>query len=426
MSRFPAYSPSSPQLASDSVSQNSAEVAVAQAGTTSFTESTNESSDNLSITSWTAPKFFSDLSVFNITHFASGKDNLDVVIGITPGLGDIVYADSEGSSLRTLWRNASAMLQLFYPKNSINPAGWPRGGSEFYATPLDLSNASSVTLKYKVFFPSDFDWVKGGKLPGLYGGHTRCSGGDPALDCFSTRLMWRADGAGELYLYAPKYRQTQSLCRALPLSVCDGTYGLSIARGSFQFSKGEWTDVSQTVVLNSPGVPDGGFYLKVNGKEAITRRDVFYRDKARDPFIPNLSNGPNSQPDEDGGLLGSLLGGLVGSGLRLKLDESQTRTLRDSLDRSTAFVSESPTHCGTANVNKQTDSQLWQEPLEHDDETLTDARPREVSTQEADKPIGFKGLFFSTFFGGHHKEFATPKDQFVWFKDFALHINDQS
>ena len=30
----------------------------------------------------------------------------------------------------------------------------------------------------------------------------------------------------------------------------------------------------------------------------------------------------------------------------------------------------------------------------------------------------------STFFGGHDKEWATPKDQFVWFKDFELSVND--
>ena len=173
--------------------------------------------------------------------------------------------------------------------------------------------------------------------------------------------------------------------------MCDGKYGLSIARGSFRFLKGEWTHISQTVVLNSPGVPDGGFYLKVNGKEAITRRDVFYRDKSRDPFIPNLSHGPNSQPDEDRGLLGSLLGGLVGSRLGLKLDETQVPSLRASLDRSTAFVSESPTQCDT---NMQTDSQLWQEPPEHTDDTPVDARPPEVNTQETDEPIGFKGMFF--------------------------------
>lgn len=158
--------------------------------------------DVFSISAWSPPKFFTDLSAFNITHFASGRDNLEVVVGITPGVEDIFHVDDSDSDASSweLWTNASAMLQLFYPKDSVNPARRPQGGSEFYAKPLDISEANDVTLEYKVFFPGDFDWVKGGKLPGLYGGHARCSGGDPALDCFSTRLMWRAGGAGELYL----------------------------------------------------------------------------------------------------------------------------------------------------------------------------------------------------------------------------------
>ena len=65
---------------------------------------------------------------------------------------------------------------------------------------LHLSGAKNVSLEYSVFFPLDFDWVEGGKAPGIYGGHDGCSGGDDALDCFSTRLMWRGKGAGELYL----------------------------------------------------------------------------------------------------------------------------------------------------------------------------------------------------------------------------------
>ena len=167
---------------------------------TSSVEPTSDSdlSDDFSPSSWEAPKFFTNLSAFNITHFAAGRHNLEVVGGITLGAEDTVYADE--SSSWTLWTNASAMLQLFYPKDSINPAGWPQGGSEFYASPLDINQARNVTFEYKVFFPGDFEWVKGGKLPGLYGGRTGCSGGDPALDCFSTRLMWRAGGAGELYL----------------------------------------------------------------------------------------------------------------------------------------------------------------------------------------------------------------------------------
>ena len=186
--------PDSPQLA---FIQNSAGVIVARE-TTSHVERVSDIPDDFSISAWASPKFFTDLSAFNVAHFASGRDNLEVVVGITPGGEDIVRADDAPSW--KLWTNASAMLQLFYPKDSVNPARRPQGGSEFYAKPLDISKANNVTLEYKVFFPGDFDWVKGGKLPGLYGGHTRCSGGNPALDCFSTRLMWRAGGAGELYL----------------------------------------------------------------------------------------------------------------------------------------------------------------------------------------------------------------------------------
>ncbi|KAJ3877025.1 hypothetical protein F5051DRAFT_17105 [Lentinula edodes] len=62
--------------------------------------------------------------------------------------------------------------------------------------------------------------LMGGKLPGLYGGRQGCSGSDAAVDCFSTRPMWRKDGQGELYLYAPKDKQTDSLCND-PKSVCD-------------------------------------------------------------------------------------------------------------------------------------------------------------------------------------------------------------
>ncbi len=63
-----------------------------------------------------------------------------------------------------------------------------------------------------MFFPTGFNFVKGGKLPGLYGGKASCTGGDPAVDCFSTRLMWRAEGQGELYLYANREAQDPAIC----------------------------------------------------------------------------------------------------------------------------------------------------------------------------------------------------------------------
>jgi len=40
--------------------------------------------------------------------------------------------------------------------------------------------------------------------------------------------------------------------------------------------------------------------------------------------------------------------------------------------------------------------------------------------QSRKKLVNFVGLFFSTFFGGHDDKYATPRDQYVWFKDFAI------
>jgi hypothetical protein len=31
--------------------------------------------------------------------------------------------------------------------------------------------------------------------------------------------------------------------------------------------------------------------------------------------------------------------------------------------------------------------------------------------------------FCSTFFGGHEEQYATPVDQYTWFKDFAIVLN---
>ncbi|TRM56979.1 polysaccharide lyase family 14 protein [Schizophyllum amplum] len=227
----------------------------------------------------------SDLAAFNISHFAAGSANLRLATlapeAHPPPADPFTLFSSDSNSTSSSSNSSSrTALQLLYPADSINPgapaADHPLGGAEFYATPLDLRTASSVTLTYAVYFPPAFDWVLGGKLPGLYGGRRGCSGGDAAEDCFSTRLMWRKGGVGELYLYAPKAAQPASLCGA-PGSVCDAAWGLSIGRGAFRWVAGAWTTVSQTVRLNTPGKADGGFALDVDGIRVVERSDVYYR-----------------------------------------------------------------------------------------------------------------------------------------------------
>ena len=142
---------------------------------------------------WVAPGKMDDLTPFGVTSFpSSGRRNLQIVTDVP------INAWANGSNVTST--DPSSILQLFFPQDSIDPARKPTGGAEFYATPLDISNAQNVSLKYSVFFPANFDFVLAGKMPGLYAGHKGCSGGNAALDCFSTRLMWRKEGAGELYL----------------------------------------------------------------------------------------------------------------------------------------------------------------------------------------------------------------------------------
>ncbi|WRT67512.1 uncharacterized protein IL334_004484 [Kwoniella shivajii] len=228
---------------------------------------------------WQSDAQMADLDTFSISNFSSGFQNMAVLNGSPKDLSDISSQSLDGSVVSS-WDNTINSLRVTYPAGSMNPGNNPRGGSTFYAHPVNMRKVHNATLEYSVFFPSDFDFVKGGKLPGLYGGHSGCAGGVDARDCFSTRMMWRENGHGELYLYAPRHRQTQRLCSSPPYSDCSTPYGLSIGRGSWTFQRGAWTDIRQDVWLNTPGKNDGGFNIWINGKLVVQADDVFYRDSA--------------------------------------------------------------------------------------------------------------------------------------------------
>ena len=92
------------------------------------------------------------------------------------------------------------VLQVRYPAGSYQDSN--NGGAQMYALWNSSGSAfQSMMISYEVAFDSGFDWVKGGKLPGLRGGPdpNNCSGGNQAngTNCFSSRLMWRTNGAGE-------------------------------------------------------------------------------------------------------------------------------------------------------------------------------------------------------------------------------------
>lgn len=59
-------------------------------------------------------------------------------------------------------------------------------------------------FSYRVRFEHGFDWVKGGKLPGLFGGRGNTGGNVPdGSDGWSGRMMWRQSGEATQYIYHP-------------------------------------------------------------------------------------------------------------------------------------------------------------------------------------------------------------------------------
>ncbi|KAI9193647.1 polysaccharide lyase family 14 protein, partial [Polychytrium aggregatum] len=179
-----------------------------------------------------------------------------------------------------------------YVAGSRNPAHDPVGGTGVYFEPMDLSQATTVSFEFQVFFPTGFNFVQGGKLPGLVGVASDqsvvasgCSGGNDALTCFSTRFMasFRIQGKGEIYLYVDQSLQADSFCSIPPFTYCNSDYGASIGRGSFYFATGQWNKVRQVISLNSfqdDSTPnqDGGVQVYYNDKLAISYDQVVWRE----------------------------------------------------------------------------------------------------------------------------------------------------
>lgn len=184
-------------------------------------------------------------------------------------------------------------MEAVYPRGSMNPGNDPAGGISFYAPgpeDVDLTSAKEVTFGYSVFFEDGFDWVKGGKLPGVYGGNSdeeavSCSGGRRSDACFSARMMWRGEGAGEFYNYfPPSLSANKKQCNVAPESDCNDVFGASVGRGAFSFKAGGWTTVSERVRLNDVGEANGAIEMFANGKSVIKVEGLELRSSDKGKF----------------------------------------------------------------------------------------------------------------------------------------------
>lgn len=198
-----------------------------------------------------------------------GIDGQDVGTPLKDALARLDITDAWGLDENTSIVGADsqypAVIQVMFPEGSYSPAAddAPRGGAGFHVALPGRPKVESACLRYAVQFPAGFEWVKGGKLPGLYGGRPPSGGGDvQGDDGFSVRYMWREAGAGEAYAYIVNKPDD---------------FGVSIGRGSWQFPAGTWTVLEQEIVLNDPSQANGTLRIWVDGRQVIEQNDIVYR-----------------------------------------------------------------------------------------------------------------------------------------------------
>lgn len=147
--------------------------------------------------------------------------------GIAPGRVELVKTE------------ASSALRVNFKPGEIGPE---RGGAGWR---WPMGTHDEAELRYTVRFSPNFEFVKGGKLPGLCGGPDNVSGGRRAngANGFSARLMWRRDGRGEAYIYHKN--QPEDYGHSFPFP------------SDFRFPTDQPVQVRLAVTMNQPGKRDG-------------------------------------------------------------------------------------------------------------------------------------------------------------------------
>jgi hypothetical protein len=147
------------------------------------------------------------------------------------------------------------------------------GGGEFYTSFAALGHPEWTTgtvldLKYALRFPTGFDFGRGGKLPGLYGGQIGQESGGTHGHGWSTRYMWRGhtNPGGEVYFYSPT----------------GSGYGKDLGLGKWHFSAdSRWHTIEQLVDRTAQRLTiwyDGRqvYSTKVSGISTIPYSGVFF------------------------------------------------------------------------------------------------------------------------------------------------------
>ncbi|MBD3267407.1 hypothetical protein GF373_12125 [bacterium] len=163
-----------------------------------------------------------------------------------------------GSIVKAPEPNHGRALKIVYPKGSVGPG---EGGGQFL---VSLPHAQDYWLTYDVKFSENFDFKRGGKLPGLTSGGSKYTGGNIPTkgDGWSARYMWRSEGGVMIYLYYVD----------MP-----GKWGQGLILNKVKFIPGQWHRLTQHIQVNTPGKYNGMIEVWFDGQKTLTQNNIRFR-----------------------------------------------------------------------------------------------------------------------------------------------------
>ena len=166
---------------------------------------------------------------------------------------------------------ANRFLRIHYPEGGFGPQA---SGAQWKAS-LRGSH-EELYLSYRVRFGEGFEFVRGGKLPGLIGG-TAPTGCREDQNGFSARGMWRAQGTSYQYVYWPGKPER-----------CGDNYMYELESEPFVFEPGVWHRIEHHIKMNTPGFEDGLLEASVDGQIVLYVDDFLYRVSGQSYGIDGL------------------------------------------------------------------------------------------------------------------------------------------
>lgn len=177
------------------------------------------------------------------------------------------------------FRHRGASLAVLYPEGG---SGTKLGGALWK---LELPGSyKAVRLRYRVKFAEGFDFVRGGKLPGLAGGIAP-TGSDQAdgTNGWTGRMMWRTDYDG---LPGEEPQNRANMVTYLKHTQSgfdqDGTqednlYWTDDIGDPIEIQAGVWYRITQWVKMNKIGRSNGRLKMFLNGTQVLDQRDLVFR-----------------------------------------------------------------------------------------------------------------------------------------------------